>query len=102
MIKVIKTDYKIDDYTVFKVISDEEYLINSVILDKEMTSNDYKIPLASVVEEILIRDFNSKNFDNIDKYLYNSKNTPVYDPSYRKFLEKEREIKLNNLLENEI
>jgi len=102
MIKVIKTDYKIDDYTVFKVISDEEYLINSVIFDKEMECNDFTIPPVSFIEDKLIRDFNSKNFDNIDKYLYNSKNTPVYDPSYRKFLEKEREIKLNNLLENEI
>lgn len=102
MIKVIKADYKIEDYTVFKVISDEEYLVNSVILDKEMASNDYKIPLASVVEEILTRDFNNKNFDNIDKYLYNSKNTPVNDTSYRQFLEKERELKLNMILENEI
>jgi hypothetical protein len=102
MIKVIKADYKIEDYTVYKVISDEEYLINSFILDKEMDYNDYKIPLASVVEEILIRDFNNKNFDKISKYLYNSKNKFDNDKSYRQFLEKEREIKLNNLLENEI
>lgn len=39
MIKIIKTDYKIEDYTVYKVISDQEYLINSIILDKE--ANNY-------------------------------------------------------------
>ena len=102
MIRVIKADYKIEDYTVFKVISDEEYLVNSVILDKEMASNDYKIALAHDIEEVLIRDFNNKNFDEIDKYLYNSINTPFDDTAYRQFLEKEREFKLNTILENEI
>lgn len=102
MIRVEKLPFKIEDYTVYKVISKSRALQGSFILDKESEYNKYTLPEIDVIEKTINEDFNNGNFERIYNYVYKREeiNINSEDPIIRLLVSKLRENSLNLILED--
>jgi hypothetical protein len=97
MVKVIKLDFKYEQYDVFKVISDEFdlpiKLNNMYILDYECEENGFKIPSAEHINNSISELIVQNNFHRISDFLITE-----LDKDFNKLLKLERDYKLNNLM----
>ena len=102
MIRIEKLPFKIEDYTVYKVISKSIELQGSFILDKESEYNEYTLPEIDVIEKTINEDFNNSKFEKIYRYVYKKEeiNINSKDPIVKLIVSKLRENSLNLILQN--
>lgn len=102
MIRIEKLPFKIEDYTVYKVISKSIELQGSFIIDKESEYNEYTLPEIDVIEKTINEDFNNGKFEKIYRYVYKKEeiNINSKDPIVKLIVSKLRENSLNLILQN--
>jgi len=82
------------EYTIWAIISDEEFFKNTFVLDRPCDSNNYKLPTNETIESHITEIWLSGRVDAIRKIIYR-KGDLGWDDIMRIY----RKGKLSNLIE---